>query len=68
MFRFCSHIDMEHDSLADMILTAPAWARIGLTMRDETMRERAARAMAQSILERMGSPPEADRDQLPLPL
>ena len=59
---------MDRDSLSEIILNAPAWARVGLTMRDERMRERAADALAASIIERLNPTPEPDRNQLKLPL
>ncbi|QBM75962.1 hypothetical protein E2E30_09415 [Sphingomonas sp. AAP5] len=55
--------------LSSAILSAPGWARVGITMPDARMRERAADALAQSILEQVF---EQDRtahaDQLRLPL
>ena len=60
---------MERESLAEILLNAPAWARVGLTVRDKRMRERAADALAATILERLERPViVADRDQLSLPL
>lgn len=59
---------MERESLIDIILNAPAWARVGLTVPNEGLRERAAGEMADVIIARMGSPHEGHRDQLPLPL
>ena len=67
-FLFCSHEGMERDSLSAIILNSPAWARVGLTMPDERMRERAADALAASIIEKLNPPQEPDRNQLPLPL
>jgi len=40
--------------LAAIILAAPAWARVGLTVRDRALRERAADCLAATILERLG--------------
>lgn len=37
-------------------------------MPDERMRERAADALAASIIEKLNPPQEPDRNQLPLPL
>ncbi|WP_354288938.1 DUF6771 family protein [Sphingomonas sp. UYEF23] len=55
--------------LRSAILSAPGWARVGITMPDARMRERAADALAQSILEQLF---EQDRtahaDQFNLPL
>lgn len=50
--------------LSAIILNAPAWARVGLTVRDERLRERAADALAATIVERLREPVETDdRDQ-----
>jgi hypothetical protein len=38
------------DQLAETILSAPAWARVGITAPDERMREEAALELARSIL------------------
>jgi hypothetical protein len=60
---------MERDQIADTILNAPAWARVGLTVRDERLRERAADAVAATIIARLTAPPSiVDRNQLTLPL
>ena len=69
MFPLCSHMDMTRDSIADTILNAPAWARLGLTMPDERLRERAADTLAATILERVfGQQTTPDPNQLTLPL
>lgn len=71
MFSLCSHVHMERVDrarLADILLNAPAWARVGLTVRDSRLRERAADTLAATIVERIEERPAADRDQLPLPL
>ena len=54
--------------LASAILSAPGWARVGLTVADEAMRERAARELARSIVESLNPAPADNRDQLPLAL
>jgi hypothetical protein len=60
---------MERDQIADTILNAPAWARVGLTVRDERLRERAADAVAATIIARLAATPSVeDRNQLTLPL
>ncbi|WP_156313363.1 DUF6771 family protein [Erythrobacter sp. SG61-1L] len=56
------------DELSAIILTAPGWARVALTMPDEQMRERAADAIAATIIEKMSGVPGPDRNQLALPL
>jgi len=54
--------------IADILVNAPAWARVGLTSRDARLRERAADVLAATIVARVATPPEQDRNQLPLPL
>ena len=51
-----------------VILAAPAWARIGLTVRDPRLRERAAETLARTILEELGDAPTQDANQLSLAL
>ena len=59
---------MERESLIDIILNAPAWARVGLTVPNERLRERAAGEMADVIIARVSAPYEPHCDQLALPL
>ena len=59
---------MDREALSDIILNSPAWARIGLTMPDARMRERAADTLAATIIERMSPSSEVDENQLSLPL
>jgi hypothetical protein len=72
MFLVCSNAHMEQiDSrrVSEIILTAPSWAKIGITMPDEALRIRAANELALTISERLAdSLTTADRDQLALPL
>lgn len=68
MVMLCSHREMEAEALSNIILNAPAWARVGLTVRNERLREKAAIAMAETILVSLHPPLEPDRDQLALPL
>lgn len=65
MDRFASALE-----ISAAILAAPAWARIGLTMPDERMRERAAQELAETLLDRLevGPEPEQHPDQLALSL
>lgn len=56
------------DELSAIILAAPGWARVGLTMPDENLRERAADVIAATIIEKLSDEPGPDRDQLALPL
>ncbi len=60
---------MDRDQISVILQTAPAWARVGLTVRDAALRERAADTLAAAILKRLDEPaPCVDRDQLALPL
>lgn len=60
---------IEPAQLAQIILAAPAWARVGLTVRDVRLRERAAEALAVDLIEQFNAPVTVeDRDQLRLDL
>jgi len=59
---------MERAALSAIILAAPAWARVGLTMRDPNMRERAADTLAATIIERLDPGEQPDIRQMALPL
>lgn len=55
--------------LCEIILTAPAWARVGITMPDENMRLKAANELACAIADQLSVKSDmADPSQLPLPL
>lgn len=55
--------------IAASTLSAPARARVGITMPDPRLRERAAEELALAIVERLESPPaDHDRCQMALPL
>lgn len=56
------------DELSAIILAAPGWARVALTMPDEELREQAADAIAAAIIEKVSGEPGPDRNQLTLPL
>lgn len=67
----CSHMFMERierEELSAILLAAPGWARVGLTMPDEHMRERAADALAATIIEKLEGSSQPDVNQLRLPL
>jgi hypothetical protein len=69
MFLLCSKGAVEREHLSSILLSAPAWARLGLTVADPRLRERAADALAATIVERLENPaPAVDRHQLMLPL
>ena len=55
---------IERDRLADILLAAPGWARVGLTMPDARLRERAADALAATIIEKLEGSPPPDANQL----
>jgi len=70
-FMICSVVHMAHlnrTQLCEIRMNAPAWARVGLTMRDPRMRERAANALAATIEDRMQPRHLPDPGQLVLPL
>ncbi len=70
-FAICSHVAMERierDELSAILLAAPGWARVGLTMPDERMRERAADTLAATIIEKLEGSGQPDANQLRLPL
>lgn len=52
--------------IATSLLAAPGWARVGITMPDRGMRERAADELARAVVAGVGVEP--DRDQLTLSL
>lgn len=57
------------EMIAAALLSAPGWARVGLTAPDSRLRVEAATTLAAHLCESL-SPPLAmeDRNQLPLPL
>lgn len=65
MFSGC----MNRERLSQILQTSPTWARLGLTVRDAALRERAADALAATIISRMDEPLHVrDDNQLALPL
>lgn len=55
------------DAISTAILTAPGWARVGITMPDGRLRERAADALAHAIVDGLWHIPDtASEDQLSL--
>lgn len=54
--------------ITDTLLKAPAWALIGLTVRDDQMREAAAAELAGLIVREIEPSVVVDRDQLILPM
>ena len=69
--RSCSVLmrRMDAERLSAILLNAPVWARLGLTVPDHRLRERAADALAATIVRKLEEPaPVTDRNQLALPL
>jgi len=66
--KCCQHVLMTRSDLARILLNAPAWARVGLTVRDERLRERAADTLAAIVVEKLTPSEEADPRQLCLPI
>lgn len=68
-FLLCSHLMMDTQRLSTILQNAPMWVRLGLTVRDERLRERAADALAATIVSRLEEPISVkDKNQLALPL
>ncbi|QIK78649.1 hypothetical protein G7077_06810 [Sphingomonas piscis] len=60
---------MDRERLSLILQTSPTWVRLGLTVRDAALRERAADALAATIIERLDEPLTVpDVNQMPLPL
>lgn len=56
-------------TLADALLNAPGWTRVGLTAPTERLRQQAADTLASYLCKRLEQPVVAhDRSQLRLPL
>lgn len=75
LFSLCSHagamrIDDPHalNAIATALLSAPGWARVGITAPKEFLREEAAKELARVILQSTEEAPEASPDQLRLSL
>ncbi|MFZ3485743.1 DUF6771 family protein [Sphingomonas sp. 3-13AW] len=59
----------DSSSLAQILLLAPGWARIGLTAPNQRLREQAAAELAESIIDALARPQAIlDDRQMPLPL
>ena len=60
---------MDRERLAHVVLNAPAWVRLGLAVPDARLRERAADALAATILDKLDEQSHAeDPNQLGLSL
>lgn len=59
----------QEERIANALLSAPGWARVGLTVRDDRTRNSAAQELAACIADELANPtPVIDRDQIALPL
>lgn len=56
------------EAIGIAITTAPAWAKLGLTVPQDRLRDDACREVAQHVYQVLSAPVAADRDQLALPL
>lgn len=61
---------IDQATIATTILTAPDWARVGITAPTETVRDAAAHELARTIIERIGGDQReaSSPNQLPLAL
>jgi hypothetical protein len=60
---------MDRERLSLTLQNAPAWVRLGLSVKDPRLRERAADALAATIMQRLDEQVQVeDRNQLALPL
>jgi hypothetical protein len=58
---------IDPDQIAEALLSAPGWARLGLTERSEHIRRQSARELALAVIEEMGGDTgAADPNQLAL--
>jgi len=56
-------------TISSAILSAPGWARVGITMPDSRLREQAAEELARAIVDGLRGPAQANsEDQLALPI
>lgn len=69
-FFVCSYRCMDRERISSILLSSPAWVRLGLTVPDSRMREQAADALAATIIDRLQDPAPVihDRNQLALPI
>lgn len=70
MFSLCSIPSMDRideQSIADALLHAPGWARVGLCAPAAWMREEAARELARAVIDDKGDAgPSGGQEKLPL--
>lgn len=56
------------ERIGELIAEAPAWAKVGLTLPNERLREDAERELAQHVYSALFQPMRPDASQLALPL
>jgi hypothetical protein len=56
------------ERIGELIAEAPAWAKLGLTMPNERLREDAQRELANHVYSALYRPLNTDTEQLQLPL
>lgn len=62
-----AYSELHEVDISDALLSAPGWARVGLTMPDARMRENAATELAKAVIGHLnGSAGSADDGQLVL--
>lgn len=59
---------IDPQTISNAILTAPGWARLGITMSEGEVGLKAAQEMAENIIRALVRQAEEDCDQLALPL
>lgn len=64
----CRMTEMDPDRVADALLAAPGWARVGITAPKECMRQAAAQELALTITRLFAGDITPDPDQLQLTL
>jgi len=60
--------EMDPDRVADALLAAPGWARIGITAPKESVRQAAAQELARTVTRLFTGDSTPDPDQLQLTL
>lgn len=62
----CESPQIDPGLIAEAILGAAGWARVGITMPTEDMRRKAAQELAATIVEQLAAAPQIDPRQLGL--
>ena len=67
MERFA--LEPSHAAISSAILAAPGWARVGITMPNDRLREQAAKELVRAIVDSLHhAEASVDADQLALPI